>query len=70
MKVKTNRVISFAGPTGAGKTEVSRQLAKIMGIELQGLICQSTWKDTLFPLIGAPPGYIGFDQRLNDRSGK
>jgi ATP-dependent Clp protease ATP-binding subunit ClpA len=53
----------FAGPTGVGTTEVSRQLAKIMGIALIRFdISEYKERHTLSRLIGAPPGYIGFDQ--------
>jgi len=53
----------FAGPTGVGKTEVSRQLAKIMGIELIRFdMSEYMERHTVSRLIGAPPGYIGFDQ--------
>lgn len=53
----------FAGPTGVGKTEVSKQLAKIMGIELLRFdMSEYMERHTVSRLIGAPPGYIGFDQ--------
>ncbi|MCP5346187.1 MAG: ATP-dependent Clp protease ATP-binding subunit ClpA [Gammaproteobacteria bacterium] len=53
----------FAGPTGVGKTEVSRQLAKILGIELLRFdMSEYMERHTVSRLIGAPPGYIGFDQ--------
>tara|TARA_B100001029_G_C15055357_1_gene453918 strand:- start:488 stop:2791 length:2304 start_codon:yes stop_codon:yes gene_type:complete len=53
----------FAGPTGVGKTEVSRQIAKIMGIELLRFdMSEYMERHTVSRLIGAPPGYIGFDQ--------
>jgi ATP-dependent Clp protease ATP-binding subunit ClpA len=53
----------LAGPTGVGKTEVSRQLAKIMGIELIRFdMSEYMERHTVSRLIGAPPGYIGFDQ--------
>ena len=53
----------FAGPTGVGKTEVSRQLAIIMGIELVRFdMSEYMERHTVSRLIGAPPGYIGFDQ--------
>ncbi|MGV3591605.1 MAG: ATP-dependent Clp protease ATP-binding subunit ClpA, partial [Gammaproteobacteria bacterium] len=53
----------FAGPTGVGKTEVSRQLAKQMGIELIRFdMSEYMERHTVSRLIGAPPGYIGFDQ--------
>jgi len=53
----------FAGPTGVGKTEVSRQLAKILGVELVRFdMSEYMERHTVSRLIGAPPGYIGFDQ--------
>ncbi|MEY4640008.1 MAG: hypothetical protein RLZZ227_2 [Pseudomonadota bacterium] len=53
----------LAGPTGVGKTEVSRQLAKIMGIELIRFdMSEYMERHTVSRLIGAPPGYVGFDQ--------
>ncbi len=53
----------FAGPTGVGKTEVSRQLAKILGLELIRFdMSEYMERHTVSRLIGAPPGYIGFDQ--------
>ncbi len=53
----------FAGPTGVGKTEVSRQLARIMGIELIRFdMSEYMERHTVSRLIGAPPGYVGFDQ--------
>ncbi|OQW91001.1 MAG: ATP-dependent Clp protease ATP-binding subunit ClpA, partial [Beggiatoa sp. IS2] len=53
----------FAGPTGVGKTEVTRQLARIMGIELIRFdMSEYMERHTVSRLIGAPPGYIGFDQ--------
>jgi ATP-dependent Clp protease ATP-binding subunit ClpA len=53
----------FAGPTGVGKTEVSRQLAKIMGMELVRFdMSEYMERHTVSRLIGAPPGYVGFDQ--------
>ncbi|MBI2381086.1 MAG: ATP-dependent Clp protease ATP-binding subunit ClpA [Gammaproteobacteria bacterium] len=53
----------FAGPTGVGKTEVTRQLAKIMGIELVRFdMSEYMERHTVSRLIGAPPGYVGFDQ--------
>ncbi len=53
----------FAGPTGVGKTEVSRQLAKILGIELIRFdMSEYMERHTVSRLIGAPPGYVGFDQ--------
>jgi len=53
----------FAGPTGVGKTEVTRQLAQIMGIELVRFdMSEYMERHTVSRLIGAPPGYVGFDQ--------
>lgn len=53
----------FAGPTGVGKTEVSQQLAKIMGLELVRFdMSEYMERHTVSRLIGAPPGYVGFDQ--------
>ncbi|HWK53890.1 MAG TPA: ATP-dependent Clp protease ATP-binding subunit ClpA [Hyphomicrobiales bacterium] len=53
----------LSGPTGVGKTEVSRQLAKILGIELVRFdMSEYMERHTVSRLIGAPPGYIGFDQ--------
>ncbi|HMV37916.1 ATP-dependent Clp protease ATP-binding subunit ClpA [Plasticicumulans sp.] len=53
----------FAGPTGVGKTEVTRQLAKALGIELLRFdMSEYMERHTVSRLIGAPPGYVGFDQ--------
>jgi len=53
----------FAGPTGVGKTEVSRQLAKCLGVELIRFdMSEYMERHTVSRLIGAPPGYVGFDQ--------
>ena len=53
----------FSGPTGVGKTEVARQLAMIMGIELIRFdMSEYMERHTVSRLIGAPPGYVGFDQ--------
>lgn len=53
----------LAGPTGVGKTEVSRQLANILGLELIRFdMSEYMERHTVSRLIGAPPGYIGFDQ--------
>jgi ATP-dependent Clp protease ATP-binding subunit ClpA len=53
----------FSGPTGVGKTEVCRQLAKIMGVELIRFdMSEYMERHTVSRLIGAPPGYIGYDQ--------
>ncbi len=53
----------FAGPTGVGKTEVTRQLARILGLELIRFdMSEYMERHTVSRLIGAPPGYVGFDQ--------
>jgi len=53
----------FSGPTGVGKTEVARQLANLMGVELLRFdMSEYMEKHTVSRLIGAPPGYVGFDQ--------
>jgi ATP-dependent Clp protease ATP-binding subunit ClpA len=53
----------FAGPTGVGKTEVTRQLARVLGLELIRFdMSEYMERHTVSRLIGAPPGYIGFDQ--------
>lgn len=53
----------FAGPTGVGKTEVTRQLASRLGIELIRFdMSEYMERHTVSRLIGAPPGYVGFDQ--------
>ena len=53
----------FAGPTGVGKTEVSNQLASVMGMELIRFdMSEYMERHTVSRLIGAPPGYVGFDQ--------
>ena len=53
----------FSGPTGVGKTEVAKQLAKIMGVEfLRFDMSEYMERHTVSRLIGAPPGYVGFDQ--------
>jgi ATP-dependent Clp protease ATP-binding subunit ClpA len=53
----------FAGPTGVGKTEVTRQLALAMGVELIRFdMSEYMERHTVSRLIGAPPGYVGFDQ--------
>ncbi|MGR8933648.1 MAG: ATP-dependent Clp protease ATP-binding subunit ClpA [Gammaproteobacteria bacterium] len=60
---KTIGAFLFAGPTGVGKTEVTRQLAKVLGIELIRFdMSEYMERHTVSRLIGAPPGYIGFDQ--------
>ena len=53
----------FSGPTGVGKTEAAKQLAQIMGIEfLRFDMSEYMEKHTVSRLLGAPPGYVGFDQ--------
>ncbi len=53
----------FAGPTGVGKTEVTRQLALALGVELVRFdMSEYMERHTVSRLIGAPPGYVGFDQ--------
>ncbi len=53
----------FSGPTGVGKTEVTRQLAQILGLELIRFdMSEYMERHTVSRLIGAPPGYVGFDQ--------
>jgi len=53
----------FAGPTGVGKTEVAKQLADILGVELMRFdMSEYMEKHAVSRLIGAPPGYVGFDQ--------
>ena len=53
----------FSGPTGVGKTEVSKQLSLIMGIEfIRFDMSEYMERHTVSRLIGAPPGYVGFDQ--------
>jgi len=53
----------FSGPTGVGKTEVARQLARTMGIEITRFdMSEYMERHTVSRLIGAPPGYVGFDQ--------
>lgn len=53
----------FSGPTGVGKTEVTRQLARILGVELQRFdMSEYMERHSISRLIGAPPGYVGFDQ--------
>lgn len=53
----------FSGPTGVGKTEVARQLAFTMGIELLRFdMSEYMERHAVSRLIGAPPGYVGFDQ--------
>ncbi|MFQ5851540.1 MAG: ATP-dependent Clp protease ATP-binding subunit ClpA [Candidatus Binatia bacterium] len=53
----------FCGPTGVGKTEVSKQLARVLGVEfIRFDMSEYMEKHTVSRLIGAPPGYVGFDQ--------
>jgi ATP-dependent Clp protease ATP-binding subunit ClpA len=53
----------FSGPTGVGKTEVARQLASILGIEMTRFdMSEYMERHTVSRLIGAPPGYVGYDQ--------
>lgn len=53
----------FAGPTGVGKTEVTKQLAKVMGVELLRFdMSEYMERHAISRLIGAPPGYVGFEQ--------
>ncbi|HEY6817096.1 MAG TPA: AAA family ATPase, partial [Croceibacterium sp.] len=53
----------FSGPTGVGKTEVARQLSEIMGIELKRFdMSEYMERHSVSRLIGAPPGYVGYDQ--------
>ncbi len=53
----------FSGPTGVGKTELAKQLARILGVEfLRFDMSEYQEKHTVSRLIGAPPGYVGFDQ--------
>jgi ATP-dependent Clp protease ATP-binding subunit ClpA len=53
----------FSGPTGVGKTELAKQLARILGVEFMRFdMTEYQEKHTVSRLIGAPPGYVGFDQ--------
>ena len=53
----------FSGPTGVGKTELAKQLARVLGVEfLRFDMTEYQEKHTVSRLIGAPPGYVGFDQ--------
>jgi ATP-dependent Clp protease ATP-binding subunit ClpA len=53
----------FSGPTGVGKTEVAKQLASALGVELQRFdMSEYMERHTVSRLIGAPPGYVGYDQ--------
>ncbi len=60
---KPDGAFLFAGPTGVGKTEVTKQLAKVLGIELIRFdMSEYMERHTVSRLIGAPPGYVGYDQ--------
>ncbi|UZE97936.1 ATP-dependent Clp protease ATP-binding subunit ClpA [Alkalimarinus alittae] len=60
---KPDGAFLFSGPTGVGKTEVTRQLSKGLGIELVRFdMSEYMERHTVSRLIGAPPGYVGFDQ--------
>jgi ATP-dependent Clp protease ATP-binding subunit ClpA len=60
---KTIGSFLFSGPTGVGKTEISKQLSEIMGIDLVRFdMSEYMERHTVSRLIGAPPGYVGFDQ--------
>lgn len=60
---KTIGSFLFSGPTGVGKTEVARQLANIMGIELKRFdMSEYMERHSVSRLIGAPPGYVGYEQ--------
>ncbi len=60
---KTIGSFLFSGPTGVGKTEVTKQLAKVLGVELIRFdMSEYMERHTVSRLIGAPPGYVGFDQ--------
>ena len=60
---KTIGSFLFAGPTGVGKTEVTKQLAKLLGVELIRFdMSEYMERHTVSRLIGAPPGYVGYDQ--------
>jgi ATP-dependent Clp protease ATP-binding subunit ClpA len=53
----------FSGPTGVGKTELAKQLAKVLGVEfIRFDMSEYMEKHTVSRLVGAPPGYVGFDQ--------
>jgi ATP-dependent Clp protease ATP-binding subunit ClpA len=53
----------FSGPTGVGKTELAKQLARVLGVEFMRFdMTEYQEKHTVSRLIGAPPGYVGFDQ--------
>jgi ATP-dependent Clp protease ATP-binding subunit ClpA len=60
---KPDGAFLFSGPTGVGKTEVTKQLATVLGIELVRFdMSEYMERHTVSRLIGAPPGYVGFDQ--------
>ena len=60
---KPDGAFLFAGPTGVGKAEVTKQLSKVMGIELVRFdMSEYMERHTVSRLIGAPPGYVGYDQ--------
>ncbi|XOZ34079.1 ATP-dependent Clp protease ATP-binding subunit ClpA [Halomonadaceae bacterium KBTZ08] len=60
---KPEGAFMFAGPTGVGKTEVTRQMANLLGIELVRFdMSEYMERHTVSRLIGAPPGYVGYDQ--------
>lgn len=60
---KPDGAFLFAGPTGVGKTEVTKQLAKVLGVELVRFdMSEYMERHTVSRLIGAPPGYVGYDQ--------
>lgn len=60
---KPDGAFLFSGPTGVGKTEVTKQLATVMGIELVRFdMSEYMERHTVSRLIGAPPGYVGYDQ--------
>jgi len=61
--IKTIGSFLFSGPTGVGKTEVTKQLSKVLGVELIRFdMSEYMESHTVSRLIGAPPGYVGFDQ--------
>ena len=60
---KTIGSFLFTGPTGVGKTEISKQFSEILGIDLIRFdMSEYMERHTVSRLIGAPPGYVGFDQ--------
>ncbi len=60
---KPDGAFLFSGPTGVGKTEVTKQLSKVMGVELVRFdMSEYMERHTVSRLIGAPPGYVGYDQ--------